>query len=92
MVFKSTLVDELQHSHIPPYAYGIDGLVNGLVENQKKIIILIKNKPTVTIQELSQSLGISTSAIDKNLKKLKEKNIIRRVGNKKNGGWVIVSK
>jgi ATP-dependent DNA helicase RecG len=60
-------------------------LVDGLVENQKKILILIKNKPTITIQELSQSIGISATAIDKNLMRLKEKRIIRRVGNKKMG-------
>jgi ATP-dependent DNA helicase RecG len=69
----------------------VNGLVDGLVENQKKMISLIKNKPTITIQELSQSIGISATAIDKNLMKLKEKKIIRRVGNNKNGGWVIVS-
>jgi predicted transcriptional regulator len=51
----------------------VNGLVDGLVENQKKMIRLIKNKPTITIQELSQSIGISATAIDKNLMKLKEK-------------------
>jgi predicted HTH transcriptional regulator len=60
-------------SHVTPHVTPHDGLVDGLVENQKKMIRLIKNKPTITIQELSQSIGISATAIDKNLMKLKEK-------------------
>lgn len=99
MKFKSLLKSEVTTPHVTPHVTPhdglvdglVNGLVDGLVENQKKMIRLIKNKPTITIQELSQSIGISATAIDKNLMKLKEKKIIRRVGNNKNGGWVIVS-
>jgi predicted HTH transcriptional regulator len=94
-LLKSEVTTPQVTPHVTPHDGLVDGLVNGLVdglvENQKKMIRLIKNKPTITIQELSQSIGISATAIDKNLMKLKEKKIIRRVGNNKNGGWVIVS-
>jgi len=53
----------------------VEGLVEGLVENQKKIVYLIDQKPSITIKELAESIGISTTAIDKNLTKLKDKNI-----------------
>ena len=65
-------------------------LVEGLVENQKKMVYLIDQKPTITIKELADSIGISTTAIDKNLIKLKEKNILRRIGGDKKGRWEIV--
>ena len=42
-----------------------------LVENQLKIILLIREKPEITIKELSEILKISTTAIDKNIQKFK---------------------
>jgi ATP-dependent DNA helicase RecG len=68
----------------------VEGLVEGLVENQKKMVFLIDQKPTITIKELADSIDISTTAIDKNLIKLKEKNILRRIGGDKKGRWEIV--
>jgi predicted HTH transcriptional regulator len=39
---------------------------------------------------LSEQIGISTTAIDKNIVTLKEKRIIRRVGGNKHGRWEII--
>ena len=63
-----------------------------LVENQLKIILLIQEKPEITKKELSEILNISTTAIDKNIQKLKKLNIIKRVGSDKGGYFVVVSK
>lgn len=68
----------------------VERLVEGLVENQKKMVYLIDQKPTITIKELAESIGISTTAIDKNLTKLKDKNILRRIGGDKKGHWELV--
>jgi ATP-dependent DNA helicase RecG len=46
-------------------------LVEGLAENQKKILMLIARNPRVSKKAMSKSLGISTTAIDKNLTTLK---------------------
>lgn len=70
----------------------VERLVEGLVENQKKMVYLIANNPTITIKELAESIGISTTAIDKNLSKLKDKEIIKRVGGDKGGSWEIIRK
>ncbi len=70
----------------------VERLVAGLVENQKKIVTLMLKNPTVTIKEMAEAIGISTTAIDKNITKLKEKEIIRRVGGDKGGSWEIVEK
>jgi ATP-dependent DNA helicase RecG len=65
----------------------VEGLVEGLVENQKKILILIARNPRVSKKVMAQSLGISTTAIDKNLTTLKQKGLIRRIGPDKGGHW-----
>jgi ATP-dependent DNA helicase RecG len=70
----------------------VEGLVEGLVETQQKMIYLIFENPSITIKELSVSLGISTTAVDKNLVKLKEKNMLKRIGGDKIGSWEIILK
>src|SRR3989344_1745020 len=49
----------------------VEKLVGGLVESQKKIIKLIEENPYISKSELSKKVGISTTAIDKNILKLK---------------------
>ncbi len=61
-----------------------------LGENRLIIIKLMKKKKQISIPELSKLIGISTTAIEKNIKYLKEKNVIKRVGGGKGGHWEIV--
>jgi len=65
----------------------VEELVEGLVESQKKIIELISKNPKISKKELSENIGISTTAIDKNISKLKEKGLIERIGEAKGGEW-----
>ena len=70
-----------------------DGLVKGLVKNltsnQIKLLELIETGPNVTKEEMAKHIGVSTTAIDKNIKTLKEKGILERVGGRKEGYWKI---
>jgi len=68
----------------------VEGLVERLVENQKKIIKLINGNSSISINELSDKIGISTTAIDKNISQLKKKGLLRRVGPDKGGHWEIM--
>ena len=58
-------------------------------KSREKIINIIRNNPTVTQLELSNMLQISTKAIEKHIKNLREDGIIRRVGPAKCGHWEI---
>ena len=58
----------------------VERLVDGLVESQRKIVELIKANPKISKKEMSESIGISTTAIDKHTKRLRDKNILKRVG------------
>ena len=59
--------------------------------NQQKILEAIKQNPYATQEELSAIVGIAKLNINKNMKKLQEQNIIRRVGADKNGYWEITA-
>ena len=50
---------------------------------------LIETGPNVTKEEMAKHIGVSTTAIDKNIKTLKEKGILERVGGRKEGYWKI---
>lgn len=70
----------------------IERLVEGLVENQKKILTLVRENPYVSKREMSERIGISTTAIDKNITSLKKKGILKRIGPAKGGYWEISEK
>ncbi|HRT18437.1 MAG TPA: winged helix-turn-helix transcriptional regulator [Candidatus Paceibacterota bacterium] len=63
-----------------------------LVENQIKILLLLKEKPSITKKQLSEILRISKIAVDKNIDKLKSLNLLKRVGPDKGGYWEVIEK
>ena len=58
-------------------------------KSQWDILRLIVNNPYVTIQEMSEKIGISTRAVEKNLDKLKTGGILERKGSDVSGIWHI---
>jgi ATP-dependent DNA helicase RecG len=63
------------------------GAQKGVQKTRERILELIQNNPSITMAELSQQLNRSQSAIKKNLRLLKAKGIIKRVGPDKGGHW-----
>lgn len=49
------------------------GLVDGLVDSQKKIVELISVNPEISKKEMAEHIGISTTAIDKHIRSMREK-------------------
>ena len=68
----------------------VDGLVDGLVESQKEILELIQSNPKISKSKMSKKIGISTTAIDKNIDSLKKKGLLKRIGSAKGGHWEII--
>ncbi len=64
----------------------INGEIN-LSETDKKVFSAIKKNPSIKRQELISSLGIGKSTLDRSLKKLKEMELLKRVGSNKVGYW-----
>jgi len=61
-----------------------------LSKNKQKLLTLVKENPNITINMLSESIGISTTAIENNIKALKQSNILKRLGSDKSGKWEVV--
>ena len=59
-----------------------------LNKTQRKIVELIRNNPSITIEEMAKFADVATRTIERNIKKLKEREIIDRVGADKNGQWI----
>lgn len=62
----------------------------GKNKTREKIIQAIKNKPDITTAELSSLLEISSKGVEWQLRELKKKGVIRRVGADKGGHWEII--
>lgn len=60
-----------------------------LSETQEKIVNLIKENNRITQSEISKLLGINRTTVARNLKDLKNQNVIKRTGSNKNGQWEI---
>ena len=56
----------------------------------EKIIREIRENPQITVRELTTLVGLSRRGVEKNIKKLQEQGIIRRVGPDKGGHWEII--
>ena len=55
-----------------------------------KTIEEIRNNPNVTNKQLSIIIGILETAIENNIRILRENKIIERIGSKKTGFWKII--
>ena len=80
----------------------VDGMIKVSVEEttqettqkttQEKIINLIQKNPSITQVEMAKALELTRDGISYNIKILKEKGIIERVGSTKKGIWKINKK
>ncbi len=71
----------------------VNGTVNDTVnDRQYNLINLIKENGSITINDLSAKLNITRSTVIRDLKKLRELNIIQRIGSDKTGYWVVKNK
>ena len=72
----------------------VDNKVNKKVyqklnKSQDIIVTAIRNNPNITINQLMIESNLSEQGVKKNLKLLKERNIIDRIGAKKGGYWKV---
>ena len=82
-VFKTT---------IPLNDGGINDRINdGINLSDSELLVLqaIKTNPHATNTEIVQSTGLSSRTVDRAIKSLREKSVLRREGAKKNGLWKV---
>ncbi len=60
-----------------------------LVENAWKVLEQIWHNPKITIKEIANTIGTSTTTVDKHISKLKNNNLVERIGGDKVGVWIV---
>lgn len=65
-------------------------LVEKLAESQKRILEIMQDNSNISKKDLAREIGISKTAIDKNINSLKKKGLLKRIGPAKGGHWEIV--
>ena len=66
------------------------GLNVGLNKTEKRVIELLIEKPSYTSADLAEKIEVSKRTIERTFKTLQEKNIIERIGSKRDGKWIVV--
>jgi ATP-dependent DNA helicase RecG len=61
-------------------------------KTREKIIYLIKENPEITTNEMVEKLNISVKGVEWQIKNLKDKGILKRIGPDKGGYWKIIEK
>ena len=62
-----------------------------LTERQQKILNLIKESPTITGKQMSETLSVSQRTIERDLSALQKHGVLKREGKDNDGKWVIIS-
>lgn len=60
-----------------------------LTERQQKILNLIKESPTISAKQMSETLSVTTRTIERDLSLMKKAGILKREGKDNNGVWII---
>jgi len=61
-----------------------------LGENRETILRCLIQNPSISTRRLAELLGMSTTAMEKNIKWMKDNGIIRHVGPAKGGRWEVI--
>ena len=69
--------------------HGGDVSETKLTERQQKILNLIKECPTITGKQMSETLSVSQRTVERDLSTLKEKGVLAREGKDNDGIWII---
>ena len=67
----------------------VDNVVENVVENEQKTLALLKENNTLSAKEIANKLKITERTIQRYIKKLQEKKLIKRIGPAKGGYWEI---
>lgn len=61
-----------------------------VTDASQKIIDLIKEDPCISTSKMAEIIGVDRRNIARNIKKLQEQGVVRRVGPDKGGFWEVI--
>ncbi len=62
----------------------------GSEKSSEKILRMIADNPIISAEEIAESLGITSRAVEKQIASLKKKGMIRRIGPDRGGHWEVI--
>jgi ATP-dependent DNA helicase RecG len=63
-----------------------------LTERQQKILNLVKESPTITGKQMSETLSVSQRTIERDLSTMQNMGIIKHEGKDNSGVWIVIDK
>ncbi len=66
-----------------------EALNEALTDNQKMMLDILSNIPTITQKEIIERTSLSRSTVQRAIKELTEKGRLERAGSKKTGCWIV---
>ena len=61
-----------------------------LTERQQKILNLIKESPTISAKQMSETLSVTTRTIERDLSLMKKAGFLKREGKDNDGKWIVI--
>lgn len=58
-----------------------------LTERQRKIIELVRESPSMTAKQMSETLSVSQPTVERDISVMREMGVIKREGKDNNGKW-----
>ena len=84
--FDQEVIDQTDNKNV-----GMNvGMNVGLNKTEKKVIELLIEDQSLTSIELSEKIGVTKRTIERAFKSLQEKNMIERIGSKRDGNWIVI--
>lgn len=66
-----------------------ENIINNQTLEEQAIINILKNKPTVTQEEIASEINKSLRTVKNYMAEMQEKGLIKRVNSRKNGEWIV---
>jgi predicted HTH transcriptional regulator len=85
---KTIVAMSIQEFLVKPVAVKGGQIDNDISESQKQVLNLIVNNPSISRGEISHLLGTNESTVSKHIAKLKQIEILERIGGNR-GYWTI---
>lgn len=87
---KDIIDEEILQSSEESMVQSSEESVEQRIKTKDEILNIMSNKPTITALQISQILGVSQRAIEKQIKNLKEEGRLKRIGSTKSGQWNVI--
>ena len=68
---------------------GSEAINEALTDNQKMLLDMLRNDPTITQKEIIERVSLSRSTVQRMIKELSELGRLERIGSKKTGSWIV---